>query len=303
MGQWQGIWRKTPAPFRAVAWLIAGWLAISLAAVFIATHRFLPPWPETAPKVEWGAFEPVRLKTRDGLELGGWFLPSQQDRPSIIILHGYAQRRTSMLPMIRMYAERGCAVLALSARAHGDSSGFHNDIGYSARHDLFAAVNFLEEKRPGRPLVVHGVSMGAATAIYGSQELGSRVSGYVLEAPYLDAWTAVDNFTQVWIPQPFACLAFQGFRLFGPWFLPEISAMSPLEQLGGIPVSAPVLFLAGEKDRRARPGEIARLLEKVAEHGTLSVFKGAGHEPYLLRHREQYLGTVEAFLAEVEQRR
>jgi alpha-beta hydrolase superfamily lysophospholipase len=74
----------------------------------------------------------------------------------------------------------------ISLRAHGDSTGDFNDMGYSARHDVVAAVEFLERRRPGNPIVIHGLSMGAGAAVFASGELGHRIKGYVLESPYRD---------------------------------------------------------------------------------------------------------------------
>ena len=43
----------------------------------------------------------------------------------------------------------GYPILMISLRAHGDSTGEFNDIGYGA-HDVVAAVEFLERRHPGR---------------------------------------------------------------------------------------------------------------------------------------------------------
>ena len=62
-------------------------------------------------------------------------------------------------------------MLLITLRAHGDSTGALNDIGFGARHDVVAAIDFLERCRPGRPIVVHGASLGAAAALFASAEL------------------------------------------------------------------------------------------------------------------------------------
>jgi alpha/beta superfamily hydrolase len=50
----------------------------------------------------------------------------------------------------------------LTHRAHGDSWGDYHDVGFSARQDVWATVDFLEARRPGQSVVVTGTSMGAA---------------------------------------------------------------------------------------------------------------------------------------------
>ena len=62
---------------------------------------------------------------------------------------------------------------------------------------MWAAVEFLEKRRPGRPLIVSGNSMGSAAAVFAAKELGHRVQGYILESPYQDlkvaVWNRLDN--------------------------------------------------------------------------------------------------------------
>src|SRR5207245_6234762 len=100
--------------------------------------------------------------------------------------------------------------------AHGDSSGTYNDLGYSARHDVLAAVAYLEQRRPGRPIIIQGTSLGAAAAIYAASDLGDRISGYILECPYRDVRTAVRNRTTAYLPFLVDRLAYAGLTLAGP---------------------------------------------------------------------------------------
>ena len=183
----------------------------------------------------------------------------------------------------------------ISLRAHGDSSGDFNDIGYSARHDVVAAVEFLEENHPGRPIVVMGVSLGSAAALFASQELGLRVHGYILESPYQDLKTAVWNRTQTYLPPVLAQLGYAGLRLVGPVFLPHLDEISPIEAIAGIPSSVPVLILAGEADPLARPAEAKALLQRVAAHGDLLLFPGAGHHNLLDSAPDEYRGAFLGF--------
>jgi pimeloyl-ACP methyl ester carboxylesterase len=51
----------------------------------------------------------------------------------------------------------------------------------------------------------------------------------------------------------------------------------PLKAIGGIPNDVPVLILAGDADRLARPEEARALFSQVATHGKLVFFPGAEH--------------------------
>ena len=126
-----------------------------------------------------------------------------------------------------MFASEGYAVLMISLRAHGDSSGDYHDVGFRLRRDVWAAVEFLEARRPGRPIVVMGTSMGAAAAVFAASELGHRVQGYILESPYQDLKTAAWNRTDVYLPPVLSHAAYLGLRAVGPLFSPTWMRFHP----------------------------------------------------------------------------
>jgi alpha-beta hydrolase superfamily lysophospholipase len=203
-----------------------------------------------------------------------------------------------MLSRAELLASQGCAVLPVSLRAHGDSSGEINDIGYSARHDVVAAVEFLERERPGRPILIQGASMGAAAAIFASAELGDRVSGYILEAPYLDLKVAVRNRTRNALPIGLEWVAYQGMVTVAPYILPDLDQISPREAISGIPEQTPVLIITGGEDRKTTPEQVEVLFDKVRSHAKLVVFEKAGHLHYHETDLERYRSEVLGFVAQ-----
>jgi uncharacterized protein len=119
--------------------------------------------------------------------------------------------------------------------------------------------------------------MGAASALFAAGELRHRVSGYILECPYKDLKTAVANRTENALPPVVDRIAYRGLLLVAPLVLPELEKISPLAAIAGIPENVPVLTLAGENDRNARPEESRALHDRVKSHSTLAIFEGAGH--------------------------
>ena len=120
--------------------------------------------------------------------------------------------------------------------------------------------------------------MGATAAVFAAQRHSNdRVQGYILESPYQDLKTAAWNRTDVYLPPVLSHAAYLGLRAVGPLFLPNLDDISPLKAISGIPNNVPVLILAGEADRLARPAEARTLYQKVAAHGSLIFFPGAGH--------------------------
>src|SRR5262249_36417926 len=62
--------------------------------------------------------------------------------------------------------------------------------------------------------------------------------------------------------------------------LPELDRMAPVEAIRAVPVSVPVLLLAGGRDRLARPEEARALYDRVRTRARLVWFDEAGRESY-----------------------
>lgn len=285
---------------RWTCYLVFVWLVSSWLAVYIMTRRPRAHFAEPAPEVAWGPLESLRLQTRDGEELGAWLADGDPNSPCVLFLHGKGGSRRNCANVAALAAEGGNAVMLVSLRAHGDSTGRFDDVGLSARHDVVTAVEYLERRWPGRPVVVHGTSMGSAAAVFAAGELGTRVSGYILESPYQDLRTAVWNRTENELTPILGPLAYLGLSLTAPLILEEVDAIAPVRAIDGVPVEVPVLILAGAKDRRARPSEAQALFDRVRSHGTLTMFEAADHGKLLDTDRPLYQKAMGEFLRAIK---
>ncbi len=252
-------------------WLFASWLVVDQL-----TRRVRQVRPEPVPSVSWATFREVRLSTTDGEELGAWFVTGRADRAPVLLLHGNGATRTDCLDIAEFLVAERYPVLLVTLRAHGDSTGERNDFGYSARHDVIAAVRWLEENCPGRP-VIWGRSLGSAAAIFAAGELDERVGGYILECPYRELRTAVWNRVRSRLFPPLSWIAYTGLTVTAPLVLNDVDRISPLDAAGTIPKNVPVLVLAGENDRSATPAEAAAIGERIGPRAEVIIFEKAGH--------------------------
>ena len=276
---------------------IALWLLISYAVAYRFTRRLHAIHPEPVPAITWGKIESFRLSTPDGENLGAWYVDGKATEPVVLLLHGHGGNRGNCLRRGELAASWGCSVLMISLRAHGDSTGEFDDIGYSARHDVVSAVDWIQQKHSDRPVVIWGQSMGAAAAVFAAKELGERVHGYILECPYRDLRTAVRNRAEFFLPPGLNHLAYAGLLTVSPLVIPNQDKISPLEAIGNVPPSTPVLILAGSLDRRARPDEARALYDRIHNHAQLVVIEGADHMQLMRTDPVGYRKTVQEFLA------
>jgi alpha-beta hydrolase superfamily lysophospholipase len=280
--------------------LLTVWLLVSLAVAYRLTTRAQPRFLEPLPAADWGTFEPYRLKTCDGEEIGAWLVVGAGDAPSVLLIHGIGASRSACLTRAKMLASGGYWVLMISLRAHGDSTGEFNDMGYSARHDIVASVEFLEQRRPGKPIIVHGLSMGGAAAVFASSELAHRVHGYILESPYRNLKVAVWHRIENTLPPLLDRIAYLSLLVVSPLVLPDLAKTSPVEAIRGIPSDVPVLILAGGDDPVAPPDEARAILDRVRSHGRLVLFEHAGHMNFPETCPDQYQRSVLGFLREIK---
>jgi alpha-beta hydrolase superfamily lysophospholipase len=287
---------KTRTLLLGATLLSALWIGASAGFVKLMTRRPRAWFAEPAPTVVWASFEEHQIRTCDGETLGAWLHRGESGAASVLVLHGHRGSRRNGLASAEFFAGQGCSVLLVSQRAHGDSTGEYNDFGYSARHDVVAAVEFLEKQRPGLPVVVNGVSMGAAAAVFAADVLGARVHGYLLESPYRDLHRATRNRVQKYLPPLLDDLAYAGLVAASPLVLPDVGRIAPIEHIAKIPPTVPVLILSGVLDKVAHTSEARELCDRAGAHAQLVLVEAAGHGSLIRADEACYRAAVLPFL-------
>ncbi len=104
--------------------------------------------------------QPPELGRRDGLSYA-LFLPEDEPRAGVVILHGGGSAKESHFDFGRLCREAGMAALAYDARGHGQSEG---PLGGSSVEDALAMCGLLREHAPR--VALRGSSMGGCFAIH-----------------------------------------------------------------------------------------------------------------------------------------
>lgn len=119
-------------------------------------------WFQEVPK------EDIYVTSYDSYKLHAYYIPSYNKKSTslAIVVHGYQSKATDMIIIGKMYAEMGFQVILTDLRSHGSSEGFFTSFGHYEKYDLKKWINLaLRNYGSNTEILIHGVSMGAATAL------------------------------------------------------------------------------------------------------------------------------------------
>jgi fermentation-respiration switch protein FrsA (DUF1100 family) len=270
-------------------------------ATITTTNRFHFPDPNDGkPPAAFGMEDQsIEFHSSDGMDLKGWWLPASVSPPAgtIIYVHGQNRTREEMMPMAQYGHSLGYNGLAFDLRHHGASSGQVSSVGYWERLDVEAAVRYaLDQEHAARPIVLWGVSLGAAASLMAAAETPD-VAAVISDSSFLSfddtarhhwglffkGWPSYPMYNEtVWLITERAHFKVQDFDL-----REAVQRINP----------RPMLFIGVEGDRRMPP-EVARGLYARASgpDNTLLIVPGERHGEGFTSGKPQYEEAVKEFL-------
>jgi len=109
---------------------------------------------------------------------------SNQD--TVILVHGLGGDFVSVYPQAEMYLKNNYNVIAIDQRASGESLDDKVSFGYYEKQDVKAVVDYVKNQNIEGKIVVHGFSMGAATAgLYGGTDHANQnIDGVIMDSSF-----------------------------------------------------------------------------------------------------------------------
>lgn len=264
--------------------------AIPEAAAAIVEPGLAAPAKPQAENEQW------TITSQDGLKLvATHFSPDKPSRLWAILVHGYGRNQSYVWDYAAEYIKRGYHVLTPDLRAAGLSEGKYLTMGVKESDDIVLWAKEIVQKDENAQIVLHGISMGAATVMMTTAKHPQNVVAAVEDCGYTSAY---DMFTV------------QLDKLFG---LPEFPVMncvdivSPMKTGAAISDAAPLrsivhtevpmLFIHGDADKLV-PCE---MMEKLYEASSAPakekyIVAGAGHADAKKTDPQKYFERVFAFL-------
>ena len=176
------------------------------------------------------------IQTADGLTLHAtYFSPKNSSHKWAILVHGYGRDQTFAFDYAEEYLKHGYNVLTPDLRAAGTSEGIYLTMGALESQDIKIWAEKIVERDPQAKIIMHGVSMGAATVLMASALDIKNLCAVVEDCGYT---TAYEMFSA------------QMQKIFG---LPEFPIMQFVDVVSkiktGISVSeaAPILSMPNSK--------------------------------------------------------
>lgn len=244
-------------------------------------------------------YELVSIQSQDGLRLYGKYYHTADDAPLTIFFHGY--RCGSIRDgngAFLLSKERGYNVLMVDQRAHGQSEGMVMTFGIKERLDCLSWIAYANERFGSqKPIVLMGISMGAATVLMASgEELPENVRCVVADCPFSAPKEIIQTVIKsmklpVGLLYPLAKLS---AKVYGGFELEETSAKEAVKKC-----KIPVLFIHGDDDRFVPCHMGQACYEACESEKQLLLVKGAGHGLSHCVDAQTYAETVHGFLDRV----
>lgn len=214
--------------------------------------------------------------------LHAWYVsaPHFTAAATAVLVHGYTDCAIRMMPLGRMYnRELNMNVLLPDLYNTGRSSGDHFQMGWKDREDVKHLIRTLLPQMFGDStrVVVHGISMGAATTMMlsGDEDVPNNVKAYIEDCGYtsVDQQFSKELKERFSLPQwPLIPLASQLCQWRYGWNFYEASALKQVSKC-----TRPMLFIHGSADKfvptsmvyplyKAKPGPKELWIAPKAEH-------------------------------------
>lgn len=242
--------------------------------------------------------EDVYKKSGDGLNLHAIYVPSDSKEEKIAIcFHGYTgQAGSDFCGISDYYLRNGYSLLLVDQRAHGKSEGEYIGFGCLDRIDACSWIDWVIARCGEQvKIVLHGISMGAATVLMTSGlELPAQVKGVISDCAFT---SPKEVFTHV-LHSMYHMPAFPTMQITD-WMnrkkagygLDECNAAREVRK-----AKVPVLLIHGDADTFVPCSMCDEIEKNCASETTKLIIRGAAHAESYYKDMEAYEDAMTVFL-------
>ncbi len=231
---------------------------------------------QTTPEKYGIPFEEVDFPVGKNGHLYGWWIPTSQTAPTLVLVHGWGRNLSRMLPYIRNFHPLGYNLLAIDARNHGSSTPIKTPTVWTFTQDICAAVNFIVESHlvSSQEIGMVGLSIGGG-AVINAAALVTHIRSVITVGAFSHPVEVMKlSFQEQHIPYlPFGWLLFKYMRVrFGL----DFNKIAPVNNIRN--THANILLVHGEQDSTVPLTQGKALMEAGNPETThLWIVPGKGH--------------------------
>ena len=238
----------------------------------------------------------ITSTNNSNLRLHAYEIVNKQNSDTwVIVVHGYYGKANDMGYYAKDYYKRGYNILAVDLRGHGQSEGDYIGMGWHDRLDIIDWANYLINKNPNCQIILHGISMGAATVMMATgEDLPANVKVAIEDCGYSSIWEEFEEQLYVLFNLPtFPVLnaASAVCKIRAGYMLEEGSAIEQVKKS-----KTPTLFIHGSEDKFV-PFE---MLDKVYQAANCEkqklIIEGAAHAEASSVNPTLYWKTIDEFI-------
>jgi uncharacterized protein len=198
-------YRFLAVPLGLLAFL---YTVVPMSIALTETHKYrepigAPPSPD---------YREVAFDASDGVDLSGWYRPTQNGA-TIIVVHGGGGDRTGSAQHAELLVRHGYGVLLYDSRGRGKSEGPQNSYGWGWPNDVAGALAFLKARDEVDPARIGalGLSTGADVLVQVAGE-GTDLKAVVADGTFAGSFEDQHRILGTGAITPFAAVEFATVR-------------------------------------------------------------------------------------------
>lgn len=259
---------------------------------------FYPQMREWIDSIRGMKRELFEIESFDGLKLRGYYYEYSPDSPLELIFHGYGGNAERDLSggVERCFALGRSAVL-IDQRGAGMSEGRISSFGINERLDCLEWIKFATRKfGKDRPLIIGGVSMGAATVMMASgEDLPKNVACVMADCGYSSSKKIIKKVVREMKLPPSLVYPFirLGGMLYGKFDIEETDPVSAVARS-----KTPIIYIHGDEDDFVPHSMSVECFEATRAPKKLVTIEGAGHGLGFPQNQSKYVESLRDFETE-----
>jgi len=257
-------------------------------------YPFIKRWCDSLQQVK--ALKDTFIYASDGTRLHALFTNPRKTKKTALIIHGYTVNSVRMLMIGYLYHhDLDYNILLPDLRDHGLSGGNRIQMGWKDRIDIIRWINIAQKiYGDSIEMVIHGISMGAATTMMVSGEKQpSYVKCFVEDCGYTSVWDqfAKELKSQFKLPA-FPLMYTSSFinKIFNGWSFQEASSLNQVKKC-----KLPMFFIHGSSDTYVPTWMVYTLYKAKSGDKKLWVVPNATHAMSYHNYPKEYTEKVKDF--------